>query len=221
MSAILDNIPDLAWVKDIEGRYIAANSVLARTFGICDADAMIGKTDFDFSQGKLRKATRKRTKRSSHRVSTSGWKSFVGEATAAHSGRNDQDTVAGPRGPDYRNSRDRPRRDRTHAGREEREARQVAEAANRAKSEFLANMSHELRTPLNAILGYAQILRHSRNLDARQVAGLNVIQQSGEHLLTLINDILTRRRSRPASRSSIRLISGCDASSGESVRSSA
>ncbi len=72
----------------------------------------------------------------------------------------------------------------------EREARRVAEIANRAKSEFLANMSHELRTPLNGILGYAQILQRSKMLGERDIEGLNVIQQSGEHLLTLINDIL-------------------------------
>ena len=72
----------------------------------------------------------------------------------------------------------------------ERDARQAAEAANRAKSVFLANMSHELRTPLNGILGYAQILQRARTLDDKQREGLNVIQQSGEHLLTLINDVL-------------------------------
>jgi signal transduction histidine kinase/DNA-binding NarL/FixJ family response regulator len=73
---------------------------------------------------------------------------------------------------------------------EAQRAKDTAEAANRAKSIFLANMSHELRTPLNGILGYAQILRRDKMLNDRQVAGLNVIQQSGEHLLTLINDIL-------------------------------
>ena len=72
----------------------------------------------------------------------------------------------------------------------EREARRVAEAANRAKSAFLANMSHELRTPLNGILGYAQILERDKRLDERQRDGVSVIRQSGEHLLTLINDIL-------------------------------
>jgi signal transduction histidine kinase/CheY-like chemotaxis protein len=70
------------------------------------------------------------------------------------------------------------------------EAKDRAEVANSAKSAFLANMSHELRTPLNGILGYAQILRCDSALEERQIAGLNVIQQSGEHLLTLINDIL-------------------------------
>jgi signal transduction histidine kinase len=69
-------------------------------------------------------------------------------------------------------------------------ATEVAERANRAKSEFLANMSHELRTPLNGILGYAQILKQAGGLNELQRDGLNIIQQSGEHLLTLINDIL-------------------------------
>jgi len=64
-----------------------------------------------------------------------------------------------------------------------------AERANHAKSEFLANMSHELRTPLNGILGYAQILSNL-TLPAKALSGIRVIRQSGEHLLTLINDIL-------------------------------
>lgn len=66
----------------------------------------------------------------------------------------------------------------------------AADAANRAKSEFLANMSHELRTPLNGILGYAQILRRSPNLNVKEVNGVGIIYKCGNHLLTLINDIL-------------------------------
>lgn len=65
-----------------------------------------------------------------------------------------------------------------------------AEAANRAKSAFLANMSHELRTPLNAVLGYAQILQNDQNLSTIQRQGIDTINRSGNHLLTLINDIL-------------------------------
>ena len=69
-------------------------------------------------------------------------------------------------------------------------AQQRAEEANRAKSTFLANMSHDLRTPLNGILGFAQILQWDRTLGQRQQMGVSAIRQSGEHLLTLINDIL-------------------------------
>ncbi|GAB3711026.1 hypothetical protein GCM10027592_48210 [Spirosoma flavus] len=69
-------------------------------------------------------------------------------------------------------------------------AKEVAESANRAKSEFLANMSHELRTPLNGILGFTQILQRDTNLNDSQQRGLGVIRTSGEHLLTLINEVL-------------------------------
>ncbi len=70
-------------------------------------------------------------------------------------------------------------------------AKDAAEAANRAKSIFLANMSHELRTPLNAILGYAQLLARDPQVTPTQQESLATIARSGEHLLGLINDVLT------------------------------
>ncbi len=69
-------------------------------------------------------------------------------------------------------------------------AKREAESANKAKSEFLANMSHELRTPLNGILGYAQILQRSSSLSTKDQKGIQVMHQCGQHLLTLIEDLL-------------------------------
>ncbi|MEG3941861.1 ATP-binding protein [Microcoleus sp. S36b_A3] len=72
-----------------------------------------------------------------------------------------------------------------------KQAKIAAESANRAKSTFLANMSHELRTPLNAIIGFAHLLVNSKKTAPEQQSSLDIINRSGEHLLKLINDILS------------------------------
>jgi signal transduction histidine kinase len=83
-------------------------------------------------------------------------------------------------------------RQREEAEREARRARDLAEAATRAKSEFLASMSHELRTPLNAIIGFSDVLSQGMfgDMNEKQTEYSRDILSSGQHLLSLINDIL-------------------------------
>ncbi|HKR65835.1 MAG TPA: ATP-binding protein, partial [Thermoanaerobaculia bacterium] len=71
------------------------------------------------------------------------------------------------------------------------ESERRAMEANQAKSVFLANMSHELRTPLNAVLGFSQLLERSASVRGDDRTSLDIIRRAGEHLLGLINDVLS------------------------------
>ncbi|NEQ98782.1 MAG: response regulator, partial [Cyanothece sp. SIO2G6] len=73
-------------------------------------------------------------------------------------------------------------------------AQKFADAANQAKSRFLSTISHELRTPLNAVLGMVQLLQRDNSLTEQQAQRLATIGSSGEHLLSLINDVLEMSR---------------------------
>lgn len=73
---------------------------------------------------------------------------------------------------------------------EAQQAREAAETANQSKSRFLATLSHELRTPLSGVLGYAHLLKKDKSLTGQQRRQIEIIEQSGRHLVMLINDLL-------------------------------
>ncbi|MGA2777280.1 MAG: response regulator [Steroidobacteraceae bacterium] len=190
MAAILDNIPDLAWVKDVEGRFIAANQVLAKVLGYADAADLIGKTDFDVNPKQIAERYRK----ADDEVMASGKRMRIEEPryvagtnegwieTIRTALRDVDGQIIGTVGI---------ARDVTERRQAERErtARQEAEAANRAKGEFLAHMSHEIRTPMNAIIGMSKLALGS-DLTTRQHGYVNNVLRSARLLLGIIDDIL-------------------------------
>ncbi len=78
----------------------------------------------------------------------------------------------------------------TRQAQELKEAQRIADEANQAKSDFLAKMTHELRTPLNAIIGFSEVMSRDNTATSRQRENLEIINSSGEHLLSVINDVL-------------------------------
>ncbi|MGN6525024.1 MAG: response regulator [Burkholderiaceae bacterium] len=190
MATLLDNMPDLAWVKDAEGRFVAVNKALACAKGFARSADMVGRTDFDVSPPELAeryrhddgevmrlRGSRRFEERHANADGTVVEIETIKTALLDAGGQ-----VAGIVGI----ARDVTQRRQAEA---DREARQAAEAASRAKSEFLAHMSHELRTPMNAIMGIAYIAmgvtREPQALDY-----LQKIHAAAQSLLAIINDIL-------------------------------
>lgn len=190
LRTLIDALPWWVWLKDTESRYLAVNRAAATAAGL-RTDELVGKSDLDVLPREIGEVFRA----DDRDVMTSRSSKIVEEQQNLASGTvwmetfkapvlDEDGTVLGTVG----FARDISERKAIDAAREA--ALEEAQRLARLRSDFLAQISHELRTPLNGILGYAQILGRDKNLDERQLAGLNVIRQSGEHLLTLINDIL-------------------------------
>ena len=191
LRTLTDNLPDRIFVKDVEGRFVTANTAYLQTLGAESLEAVIGKTDFDFlprPAAQKQSAVEQALIRSGQpllnqveQLETHQW--FL---TSKIPLRNRHGLIEGLVGI----SRDIT--DLKEGEVELQQAKEAAEAANRAKSTFLANMSHEFRTPLNAIIGYSEMLQEEAE-DLGQVdfiPDLQKINTAGSHLLDLINEIL-------------------------------
>ncbi|MEP7099158.1 MAG: ATP-binding protein [Burkholderiales bacterium] len=190
MAAILDNMPDLAWVKDTTGRFIAVNQAVIVAHGFTAPDELIGKTDFEvhspeFARTYLRDDAEVMASRGYKRIEEPHVKadgSTIWVETIKTALLDGHGQVAGTVG----TARDITARRQAEA---DRDARRAAETENRAKSDFLANMSHEIRTPMNAIVGMAHLALES-GLNPQQLDYVQKIYGAANSLIGIINDIL-------------------------------
>ncbi|MFQ5959385.1 MAG: PAS domain-containing sensor histidine kinase [Alphaproteobacteria bacterium] len=190
---VVNHSPTKIHIKDLEGRYLLVNRQAEKLFGVTDEEAR-GKTTYDIFGKEQADAfhahdeavfrTGKAIEEEEEFLCEDGIHTFLTVKFPIRDA--DGETVAiGAIGTDIT--------ERKRVEKELQAAKEQAELANRAKSEFLANMSHELRTPLNAIIGFSEIIRsHTFGPvgNPRYVEYAKDINESGRHLLDIINDIL-------------------------------
>ncbi|MEZ6086758.1 MAG: PAS domain-containing protein [Pirellulaceae bacterium] len=192
LRTITNNIPDLIYVKDRHGRFVTGNTALLRLLGVPSCEALAGRTDYDFLPPELAcnyvaddqivmRSGNSLIDQEEHAQQSDGSPLWL--LTTKVPLRNADGAVIGIVGIG------RDITARKLVTEELVAAKEAADAANRAKSDFLANMSHEIRTPMNAIIGMTELLLDTK-LDATQRGFLKMVQESGEALLSIINDVL-------------------------------
>jgi len=193
LDTFLETVPDRIFFKDREGRITRANLAYAVRAGLRNPADAIGKTAFDlFPPGEADKRHEQDMAilhtgipligEEEERDGAEGQKEWA--LITKMPLRDERGEIVGTFGIS---------RDITQLKQSEealRQAKEAAETANSAKSEFLANMSHELRTPLNVMLGFAQIMARHSDISGENKEYLDIIRHSGEHLLSLINNVL-------------------------------
>jgi PAS domain S-box-containing protein len=192
LRTIINNVPDVIFVKDRYGRFVNGNEALRNALNVESLEEIIGKTDFEFwpvesacnfvADDQI--VMRNNAPQVNHEESSTSvdgkqaW--MLTSKVPLHDASGNVTGLVGI-------SRDITKVKQVNE--QLMAAIAVADAANKAKSDFLANMSHEIRTPMNAIIGMTELLV-DMEMNATQREYLGMIQSSGEALLTVINDIL-------------------------------
>ena len=194
LRTLMDNVPERIYFKDAQSRFLRNNRAHLRAFGLSRPEEAIGKSDFDyFSEEHARQAYEDErqlmaTGEAITKEEKETWPD--GSVTWVISTKMPLRDENGRTVGTFGISRDITDRKRSEEAM--RQAKEVAEEANRTKSHFLASMSHELRTPLNSVIGFANILLKNKSgaLGTTELNFLDRIQANGKHLLSLINQIL-------------------------------
>ena len=192
LKTIIDNVPDLIFLKDRHGRFINANQALVDAAKVDSIDDVIGKTDYDFWPPEMAS-----NYVADDQITMREGKPLNNQQEKTTDADGNETWLLTSKVPLFGNDGEVTglvgiARDITESIKTNQQlsaAKDLADSANRAKSDFLANMSHEIRTPMNAIIGMTELLLDTK-LQNHQQEYLRMIQGSGESLLSVINDIL-------------------------------
>jgi PAS domain S-box-containing protein len=207
LQSILDNTSAVIYVKNIDGRYELINKTYERIYNV-KKENMLGKTDFDLFSTETASAVQSNDKKVVANSAAIQFEESIrfdddirtyvsvkfplfnrGGEIYAVCGISTDITERKKMEDELRDHRKRLEEQVAQRTQELTCAKEEAERATRSKSLFLANMSHEIRTPMNGVLGMVQLL-NCTHLTEEQREYLQVIEHSGEALLTIINDIL-------------------------------
>ncbi|QQS51906.1 MAG: response regulator [Bacteroidota bacterium] len=205
--AILNNLPHLAWMKDLNGVYVSVNESFARRYKR-SVEEIIGRTDYDlypydlaqqYRDGDLYVVVNKNQLQVEEKTDDTYWETIKAPIF------DNSGVVIGVTGVALDVTEHKKKEETVKAFSEKlavqnvklklindelKLAKDKAEEADHLKTAFLANMSHEIRTPMNAILGFASLLRDRKISESKQVEFINLINSNCRQLLHIISDII-------------------------------
>jgi len=192
LKILIETVPDMIWLKDPKGIYISCNRNFEKFNGLGENE-LIGKSDYDFYPNEIADFYLEKDLEVLNSIKSVRFTNWAASATTGNQILTE--TIKTPMHDADGNligvlgvSRDIT--DIKIAEKELLKAKEKAEESDKLKSIFLANMSHEIRTPMNAIMGFSELLVDSELDDSEKSQYINIIQNSGNRLLQIIDDIV-------------------------------